>query len=202
MWLWILLGCDDPGALSARAAWIQERLTADNAFWLTRSPARVEDKYARMEADPYDWMRGSLSLFLADALRPDPERAATAFLDEPESASVLLVGDPHVENLGTCLGGEEGDAGTIPAAAPLLLEWVDLDAAAFGPWTLDTRRAALAIALVADPDGECPECADDAVAAFASAYADEIADRSRGEAGWVADVESAADGTLVSGLRT
>lgn len=202
MLLGFAIGCEGPGPLTARAAWIQAELTADNSFWLTRSPARVEEKYARMAEDPYDWMRGTLPLFLDDALRPDLERAGTGFLVEPGATSVLIVGDPHMENLGTCLRGEEDDAGTIPQAVPLLLEWVDLDAATFGPWTLDTRRAALALALVAESRGECAECIDPVVSAFALAYADEVALRARGGAGWSPDAEAEGDGTLVAALRT
>jgi hypothetical protein len=48
------LACALPGPLTARAAWIQERLTDDNRWWLTRSPSLVENKYDRMEADVYD----------------------------------------------------------------------------------------------------------------------------------------------------
>lgn len=201
MWLQLFLACAAPGPLAARAAWLQEQLTADNAYWLTRSPTLVETKYARMAADPYDWMRGTTALFLADQLRPDPDRAPTRFLVEADAASVLLVGDPHIENLGTCLPGEEPDPGGVPADAPLLLEWVDLDAATFGPWTGDTRRAALALALVAEAVDGCEACVGSSVSTFAAAYADEIEVRATGAAGWQAAAEAEADGSLVTTLR-
>jgi len=204
MWFLALASCAAPGPLAARAAWIQEQLTADNAYWLTRSHARVEDKYATMAADPYDWMRGSNALFLADQVQPDPERPATRFLTVPDAASVLTIGDPHLENLGTSLPGEEpdpNDATAVAATAPMPLEWVDLDAAAFGPWTFDTRRAALALALVADGAEGCPECVESVASALAYGYADEIEARAAGEAGWPADGEDIGEGALVASLR-
>jgi uncharacterized protein (DUF2252 family) len=204
MWFLALVSCAAPGSLAARAAWIQEQLTADNAYWLTRSPALVESKYATMAADPYDWMRGSNALFLADQLRPDADRAATAFLTVEDAASILTIGDPHVENLGTSLPGEEpdpNDATAVAASAPLPLEWVDLDAAAFAPWTFDTRRAALSLALVADGTDGCASCVDNVVTAFAHGYADEIAARAAGEAGWEADGEGIGGGSIVTALR-
>jgi uncharacterized protein (DUF2252 family) len=195
MGLFLLLGCAEPGPVAARAAWLQEELSADNAFWLTRSPALVEQKYARMAADPYDWMRGTASLFLADQVRPLPDRAPTAFLVTPDSASVLLVGDPHVENLGSCLPGEDVE---VPPDPTLTLEWVDLDGAAFGPWTADTRRAAVALALVAEETG-CG-CGTAMVRAFAEAYSEEIASRAGGSPGWDAEMPG-EDGAVVLGLR-
>ncbi|MDP2310671.1 MAG: DUF2252 family protein [Pseudomonadota bacterium] len=206
MWLILLASCAEPGPLAARAAWLQEGLTADNAYWLTRSPGLVETKYASMAADPYDWMRGSNALFLSDQVRPDPDRPLTRFLSREDAASVLLIGDPHLENLGTCLPGEEPDPNDATrlygdGTAPLPLEWVDLDAAAFGPWTFDTRRSALALALVADAAEECEACVVPVVAAFAAAYADEITAQSRGERGWAADAEGLGEGALVVALR-
>ena len=204
MWFLALVSCAAPGPLAARAAWIQEQLTADNAYWLTRSHARVEDKYATMAADPYDWMRGSNALFLADQLRPDPARPRTRFLTVPDAASILTIGDPHLENLGTSLPGDEPDpheATSLAATAPLPLEWVDLDAAAFGPWTFDTRRAALSLALVADGADGCAACAEDVVSAFAYGYAGEIEALDAGEAGWPADGEDIGGGAIVASLR-
>lgn len=194
-----LLACASPGPLAARAAWIQERLTEDNRWWLTRSPSLVETKYARMDADVYDWMRGTAGLFLADGLRPDPDRAPTAFLVDPDAAAVLVVGDPHVENLGTCLPGAEPDPG-VAADGELPLEWVDLDGAAYGPWTVDTRRAALGIALVADAIEGCDGCVDRAVDAFARAYAAEIVAQGEGR-GWAAAAETEHEGAVVADLR-
>jgi uncharacterized protein (DUF2252 family) len=206
MWILLTIACAEPGPLAARAAWLQAELTADNTFWLTRSPTLVEDKYARMAADPYDWLRGSNAVFLADQVRPEPERPRTRFLTVEDAASVLLVGDPHLENLGTCLPGEEPDPGDATrlygeGGAPLLLEWVDLDASTHGPWTFDTRRAALSLALVAESAEECEGCMVPVTSAFAGAYADEITARERGEPGWDAGAEGIGEGALVAALR-
>jgi uncharacterized protein (DUF2252 family) len=144
-------------------------------------------------------MRGTAGLFLADQLRPDLDRAPTAFLAEPDAAAVLVVGDPHVENLGTCLPGAEPDPG-VASDAELPLEWVDLDGAAYGPWTVDTRRAALSVALIADAIDGSDGSIDRAVEAFARAYAAEILAQDE-DGGWDAAAETEREGAVVAYLR-
>ncbi len=133
-----LLACVSDVPDDARTAWVRDVLTRDNAPWLSRDPDLLAAKYARMAEDPYDFMRGSLSVFLADASAPHAGRSRTTFLDAPEAAAVLVAGDPHPENVSTMLPG--GDA-----TRPAVLELVDLDGAAFGPWTVDVRRGALGL---------------------------------------------------------
>ncbi|MEQ1567396.1 MAG: DUF2252 family protein [Myxococcota bacterium] len=162
-----LLACTEPSADDARRAWLVERLIEANAVWLAREPEAVEHQFAKMDADPYDFLRGTASVFLTDLARPVPGRAPTSFLTLPDASVTWVVGDPHLENLGTSLVGPESAA---TAEAVSTLEWVDLDAAARGPWTTDTRRAALALVLLFDGCG----CADRGVEAFARAYAGEL----------------------------
>ena len=154
-----LLGCAAGDADQARTAWIREQLANDNAVWLSRDPDLLAMKYARMAADRFDFLRGTAGLFLADVARPDPSRTPTTFLTEPDASVVLLAGDPHPENVGTM-----GDAES------LTLEATDLDGAAFGPYLVDVRRAALGVAVLAD-DAGCA-CAEAAVEALAMAYQD------------------------------
>ncbi len=160
-----LLACVADVPDDARTAWIRDVLTRDNAPWLSRDPDLLAAKYARMADDPYDFMRGSLSLFLADASAPHAERATTAFLDAPEAAAVLHAGDPHPENVSTMLPG--ADATRSP-----VLELVDLDGAAFGPWTVDVRRGALGLFALVNGASACDDdCRTSVVTRFAQAYA-------------------------------
>ena len=72
---------------------------------------------------------------------PGGERPTTAFGD-PASSRVLLVGDPHPENIGTFRAAD----GTI------LVEWNDFDAAGYGPYEADVRRLATAMVVAAGDD--------------------------------------------------
>lgn len=159
----------------ARRARLVEQLTRDNDAFLSRNPALLAGKYAAMAAHPFDGMRGSHGLWLQDQLRPAGERVPTAFADDPIADPLLLVGDPHPENLGPFLPGPGPGptAGDPPeASAALRLELNDLDGAAFGPWILDLRRAALGLALLlhglAETDDPAPR--DAAVDALAMAW--------------------------------
>ena len=61
----------------------------------------------------------------------------SAFVSE-EGARVLLVGDPHLENLSSQVDEQGG----------LYLDWDDFDSAGYGPWLWDLRRLALSWWLV------------------------------------------------------
>ncbi|MEC7948034.1 MAG: DUF2252 family protein [Myxococcota bacterium] len=164
-----LLACS-PGGPTARAAFIQEVLVEDNRVWLTRDPDLVARKFNAMADDPYDFMRGTVALHFADLARPRAARTPTRFLGTPSSTSVLLVGDPHPENATLC-HPETGQPG-----APSL-EFVDLDAAGFGPWTVDVRRAALGLRILAGGLPGCDaDCQEDGVVAMATAYSRRIMD--------------------------
>jgi uncharacterized protein (DUF2252 family) len=164
-----LLACA-PGGISARAAFVQDVLVEDNRIWLTRDPALVARKFEAMAADPYDFMRGTVALHFADLARPRPGRTPTRFLGSAEATATLIVGDPHPENATLC-HPEPGQGG-----APTL-EFVDLDAAGYGPWTIDVRRAALGLQVLGTSVEGCgPACRDASVAAMAGAYAAHIED--------------------------
>jgi uncharacterized protein (DUF2252 family) len=167
---WVLvLGCAAPSAEHARVAFIRDTLARDNASWLTRDLALLEGKYTKMAADPFDFMRGTASLFYADVARPDPDRPATAFVAQPGAGAVLLAGDPHPENVGTTLPGAAGALGTD--GDELRIELNDLDGSGFGPYLLDVRRAGLGVRVLADLlDGCDADCAAEAVASLAAAY--------------------------------
>lgn len=162
-------GCADPGAAS-RAVFLREVLLRDNRVWLSRpqGAALVADKFAKMASDPYFFMRGTAALHFADLARPDAQRPSSAFLTTPDSTAVLLFGDPHPENATVCHG---------PDGAPSV-EFVDLDASGFGPWTLDLRRAALGLGVLAEGLPGCEEdCRDVATAALVDGYLDGLEGR-------------------------
>jgi uncharacterized protein (DUF2252 family) len=189
-----LIACAEPDPEIARREWMRDQLTDENALWLLRDPALVADKYAVMAADPYDFVRGSAGFWYTDLARPGADRPPTAFLDTPEATAVLLVGDPHPENLGTCAPDDTG--------AVLTIEFVDLDGSVFGPWLADVRRAALGLTMFGDAAFGCDgDCLSGAVAAFAAAYADEIATRAKGGPGWDAAAETPTDPAIVAELR-
>ncbi len=192
----LLAGCSGASTGDARADWMREVLvTADRAF-LSRDPDRVAEKYAEMASGPYAFMRGTLPWFYADLGRPDPARQDTAFLQLPEATAILTVGDPHPENASTTR--------PLPSPGepepPLNVEFVDLDAATWGPWLLDLRRASVGLRALAIHLGGCAaDCQDAMVIALAEAYAAAIDGEPAGDAGEVfADYlnEAAEEGPL------
>jgi uncharacterized protein (DUF2252 family) len=163
-----VIACASPAG-DTRAAWMLDVLARDNAPWLARDPALLEAKYRRMAADPYDFMRGTFALFLADMAAPHPDRTHTAFLATSAAASVLLAGDPHPENVATLLPGSWGVRSGV-APEELVLELTDLDGAAFGPWVVDVRRGALGV-LAMLPSTCDSDCQRVVIARYARAYA-------------------------------
>lgn len=181
----LLAGCADPATdRDLRQAWVVETLADDNRVWLSREPELLEAKYARMAADPYDFLRGSAALSFADWSRAGSDRTPSDLPGSVEAATVLLVGDPHPENVGTYLPGASPEPVDLDPPIHVDLEFTDFDGAGYGPWTLDVRRAAQSLALLAGL-GPCDEaCAFAVVARFAETYADEIAARAAGGPGW------------------
>jgi uncharacterized protein (DUF2252 family) len=143
---------------------------ADQAFARAR-PRLVAGKYARMAARSYDFYRGSLPLFLADARDPRSGLGVSRFaVDGPLP---LALGDAHPENFGV-LEGLDG---------ALALEPNDFDAADRWPWHWDLRRMLTGIlvgareARAGDPESLAAwQAAEPAVVtACARSYAEAIA---------------------------
>lgn len=178
--LLLFLAC---AASTDRAAWLHDALVDDNRLWLDRSSEQLVEKYALMAGDAFAYMRGTHGVFVRDLARRGGARAETAFLTVPEATELLLLGDPHPENFG--LHAPDVESAAEASAVGLTMEWVDLDGAAFGPWTVDLRRAALGLATLTVLLDGCDEaCRDQAVASLARAYGDEIVARSAGGVGW------------------
>ncbi len=129
----VFIGCGGEGD---RDAVVHEALARDNRDLALRDPREVEARFARMARDPFSFFRGSVGLWARDITTPGaPGALPSAFLDGVASG-VLLIGDPHPENLGT-LRVDDG----------LLFGWNDFDVARFGPAVFDLRRLALGFAV-------------------------------------------------------
>jgi uncharacterized protein (DUF2252 family) len=136
--LGLLAACGDD-LRSARELRVIETLREDNRVWGERDPELVRLKLAKMQRNDYEWMRGTAGLYWRDVVDGDP-RVATVF---PE-LRVLIVGDPHPENLGTFRAAD----GTM------LVDWNDLDAAGYGPAVSDLRRLAVGMVVATDGNGD------------------------------------------------
>ena len=197
----LLIACAAPDDEAARREWMRTLIVDENLVWTGRDPDLLAAKYATMAADPYDFYRGTVGFWWADQARPVSRRSRTTFLTTPAASQVLVLGDGHIENWATCLPGLEPDPNELDPAAALTLEPIDLDAATFGPWLLDVRRALVGIAYVVDLIGCDDACVDATAAAFAGAYATEIVAQEAGEAPFDAATEDATDGYWVEDLR-
>lgn len=156
-------GCDAPE--DARTSWLQSTLVADNLPFALRSPALVAGKFAKMASDPYAFLRGTAAQFARDLAEPGGAAHLGTRFASADAARVLLVGDPHPENLGTFGSGE----------APLALDFNDFDAARYGPYHQDVWRLALGFRIACDRAAGSADADCDAVAhAVAAGYADTI----------------------------
>lgn len=156
----VLLGlaaCASEAAGPSREQRVIAALADDNYVWALRDPALVAMKLRKLQRGPYQWLRGTAAVYWHDILDPGAaDRPPTAFGDTA-SSHVLLVGDPHPENIGTFRAAD----GT------LFIDWNDFDATGYGPYTADVRRLAAGM-LVATSN-------PDLARAVAEGYAAEIA---------------------------
>jgi len=122
----------------ARQDWLRAVLVDDHRDLLLRDPVEVEHKFARMAVDAFSFLRGNVGVWARDASTPGFLPSTVG--DGPTSV-VLLVGDPHPENLGTFHpGGTQG-------ARDVVVDWNDFDAARHGPFVLDVRRLSMGFAV-------------------------------------------------------
>ena len=131
----LLTGCGD--LPDARSAWVCNALAEDNEVMLGRDAGRVEAKLQSMTADPYLWFRGTAGLFYREVVQPSNGWvfAGTA---SAEASDVQLVGDAHIENIGTYLD----ESGMLRA------EFNDFDGAGFGAFWVEVWRLATSFALL------------------------------------------------------
>lgn len=163
-----LVGCaSEPPSREQR---ILDTLAIDNYVAGLREPALVAMKLRKMQRGPYEWLRGTAALYWRDLAEPGGARAQMAFGD-PVSSRILLVGDPHPENVGTFRAGD----GTM------FVDWNDFDATGYGPFEGDLRRLAtgfIVIARLGAPDDD--SYAAELVRVIASSYASQIAELATG----------------------
>jgi uncharacterized protein (DUF2252 family) len=129
-------GADAP----SREQRIIETLADDNILQAEREPALVALKLRKMQRGPYEWLRGTASLYWRDLMEPGAARAITTFGDAP-SSRVLLIGDSHPENVGTFRGFSD---------AQMFVDWNDFDATGYGPFTGDVRRLVAGFVVIAE----------------------------------------------------
>jgi uncharacterized protein (DUF2252 family) len=139
-YLAVIGACSSAPALDAREQRIVTALADDNYLWAIRDPALTALKLRKLQRGPYEWLRGTASLYWRDVMEPGVDRPASAFGDEA-SSRVLLIGDPHPENVGTYRASD----GTM------FIDWNDFDSTGYGPFTGDLRRLGAGLAIAA-PD--------------------------------------------------
>ncbi len=187
-----LIGCADAGA-DDRAAWLQQTLVDDNRDVLHRAPELVAAKFALMASGPYPFFRGTAAQFLRDMAVPGAGVAPTPF-GAPELLDVVVLGDPHPENLGTFR----------LADGSFTIGFNDFDAATFGPFQHDVRRLALgwwvAAESAADAGAPGPDPAEAAEAALRG-YVDGLAELDAGGAIEVGESDGAVCARLVRKAR-
>lgn len=105
-------------------SWILEYIYRDNWRFVSSDPEQLQLKFQAMSDSSYKFMRGTLSLYLANQQRLHLERKSTSFLNSSESTLIPIIGDAHPENVTIC---------ALPNHQPTL-EFVDLDASDYGRW--------------------------------------------------------------------
>lgn len=128
--LLLLTACESPS--DERAGWLRSTLIEDNRSLLERNPELTAGKFRKMSARLYAYFRGTAPQYWRDLSTPGPWKLPTSF-GSVESSQVILVGDPHPENVGSFL----------PADATLTVDFNDFDATRRGPYHFDLRRLAL-----------------------------------------------------------
>ena len=154
----IVSGCTSSG-LTAREQLIVDVLAAENHAWAQRDPELMAMKLRKMQRGPFEWLRGTEGVYWRDVYDPGAMRQATEFGDEA-SSRVLLLGDPHPENIGTFRAAD----GTV------LVDWNDFDAAGYGPFEVDLRRLATGVVIAAADDA----LADELVRLIAAGYVADV----------------------------
>lgn len=132
----VVIGCvsacsgaidDDP-----RTVWLQNTLVQDNRPLMMRATELTRGKFRKMNLNPYFYFRGTAPQYWRDARGPGAWAVPTAF-GTPETSDILLVGDPHPENVGSYK----------PADGDVTVDYNDFDASRRGPYHFDVRRLAL-----------------------------------------------------------
>lgn len=202
----VLVGACDPGE-GARGQWLHNVVVLDNQVFFETEPELAGGKLAKMDLDLYAYFRGTAGCYARDlAQAGGPGYMPTEFLTE-DAADVALIGDPHLENIGTYLrrGLQDEPAGDSSAReGVLVVDFNDYDAATYGPFHFDVRRLALSAAIAsASIDALSPgfvEATAEAPRALTQAYVDEIERLHGGGADEPLTEESGELGTILADL--
>ncbi len=124
--LLLQLVCRSQPRAQREAEFLRQAILAQDAKWLQRAPQRVATKYQRMSRDTFTFFRGSSARL---------SREPSAF-----STVTALVGDPHLENVGTYL----------TVTGERVVDFNDFDLAGYGPFIQDLRCLAVSVWIVAD----------------------------------------------------
>ena len=164
-----LTACASPD--DSRLARVTAILQQDNWAFALRDPARVAMKLRKMQRSWFEWTRGTLSVFWADHVAEGAAYPASVLA--PAGSAMWILGDPHIENLGTF----------YQAGGAAWIDWNDFDAAGFGPAWIDLRRLALSLwVAAADANtGRVPEALGRALCdAVVTGYIEALARAERG----------------------
>lgn len=156
-----------------RAGWLRDRVIEDNRDLFERYPELSEGKMLKMALNPYNYFRGTATIYLRDAMQPGPHNIPTSY-GTADASLVHLVGDPHPENIGSYRAGNNR----------MTIDFNDFDAATHGPYHLDVRRLALGFYVVGEmaADWMSEEERRAMLEAVAGGYVDEIERIAAGEA--------------------
>ena len=111
-------GCSQSTDLE-RESWLLRTLVDDHFYLMSREPELVGGKLRKMTGDQldgttslYPYFRGTLSQMYRD-LSGDYALVVPTIYSSSKSALVLMVGDPHLENVSVMIG----DRGVLSRAA-------------------------------------------------------------------------------------
>ncbi len=159
----LALVCACDAGEDSRRQWLQATLVLDNQIFLDTVPALARGKFARMSATPHDFLRGTVGQWARDVGAAGGAGYVPSAYAGVAVADVALVGDPHLENIGSFRDAD----------GRLVLDFNDFDAATYGPYHFDVRRLALSFRLAADQLG-VDATGDAAARAVAAGYAAEV----------------------------
>lgn len=176
----LTLACACDASDASRTQWLQSTLVLDNQIFLDTVPALARGKFARMSGAPHDFLRGTVGQWARDVGAPGGAGYWPSDYASVAAGDVALVGDPHLENIGSFRGAD----------GRIVVDFNDFDAAGHGPYHFDVRRLALSFHVAAG-QLDAPEVGEAAARAVASGYAAEIAALAAGPAR-AAEVEHGA----------
>ncbi len=152
-------------ARDARAEWMREVLLSDNRDLFERSPDLTRAKLRKMASHPYFFFRGSAAIAMQELLTPGLNQTFGTDFGSATTSHILLVGDPHPENVGTYLD----------AQGVMSIAFNDFDAATHGPAHLDLWRLATGTLICIDPDATLPDTERQAlISRLAGSYYDTL----------------------------